>query len=719
MKNKRTNYISKSLLIISMLFCAIKSNGQSFGNKAHYLVDSLDIEKLANSEKKLIDSALTIYHKSKNDTLKIDAINIIVEASLDDNVWPKYNKWINNYIQEKLSNFNINSTGSVDEQVVLSLKKTLASSFVNMGMAFDYNGEKTKALENYNEGLKISESIGYEPVIAACLHNIGFLYQRQKNITKAFDYYFKSLEVSEKLNDKRLIYSTLNNVGALYQNQGDISKALSYQFKSLKISENLKDKRTVAANLNNIASLYKDIGENKLALEHYHKSLKIRDDIGFKRGVALSLNNMGLIYKDEGEISKAFEYYTKAKDISKELNDQSGNAFALNNLGLLFQSQENLKKSLEYFKKSLEIRKAINDREGVTSSLSSIADVYLHQGKTNLARVNGEESLKVAKEIGFPSKIKEASEVLSAIYQKEHNWEKSLKMFKLHIAMKDSISNEKIEKDVLKQKSAYDLEKKEQEIALLSAEGEVRDLKLNKNRVLAIFFSIAFGLALILVFLAYKAYKNKRKINTLLLKQNDEKKAMLQEIHHRVKNNLQVVNSLLNLQSREIGDERIVATFKEAQNRVLSMALLHEKMYRSDDLQYIDTKDHITLLIEDLVKSYAVGKNIKLDIEIDEVDIGIKTLVPLGLIINEMITNSLKYAFINRKEGKIIVNFKQVDNKLFELTFGDDGIGYIPKKESTGIGTKLIQIFSKQLNGTIEKLNSTGTVYRLVFEKID
>jgi len=79
----------------------------------------------------------------------------------------------------------------------------------------------------------------------------------------------------------------------------------------------------------------------------------------------------------------------------------------------------------------------------------------------------------------------------------------------------------------------------------------------------------------------------------------------------------------------------------------------------------------------------------------------------------------LKYAFINRKEGKIIVNFKQVDNKLFELTFGDDGIGYIPKKESTGIGTKLIQIFSKQLNGTIEKLNSTGTVYRLVFEKID
>ena len=159
--------------------------------------------------------------------------------------------------------------------------------------------------------------------------------------------------------------------------------------------------------------------------------------------------------------------------------------------------------------------------------------------------------------------------------------------------------------------------------------------------------------------------------------------------------------------------------FKDAQNRVLSMSLLHEKMYNSKDLQHIDIKEHLTLLINDLVKSYVIGKNIKLDIVIDEVDFEIQTLVPLGLIINEMITNSLKYAFKDRDKGVIIVHLKQIDTKLHELIIGDDGEGYAPKKEFEGLGTKLVQIFAKQLKGSMTKLNQSGTFYKLVFEKID
>jgi len=209
------------------------------------------------------------------------------------------------------------------------------------------------------------------------------------------------------------------------------------------------------------------------------------------------------------------------------------------------------------------------------------------------------------------------------------------------------------------------------------------------------------------------------KKNEILGRKNEEKTAMMKEIHHRVKNNLQVVNSLLRLQSLEFEDEHAIAMFKEAQDRVLSMALLHEKMYKSDDLKHIDVQEHISLLAEDLIKSYAVGKIISLDVHIVEVDIGIRTLVPLGLIINEIITNALKYAFIHKNEGEIIVHIKHLENNKSEMIIGDNGVGYNKEKKYSGVGTKLIQIFTKQLNGSLEQLDMPGAVFKLTFEKID
>jgi len=204
----------------------------------------------------------------------------------------------------------------------------------------------------------------------------------------------------------------------------------------------------------------------------------------------------------------------------------------------------------------------------------------------------------------------------------------------------------------------------------------------------------------------------------VLYQKNEEKNTMLKEIHHRIKNNLQVVNSLLNLQSREVNDEKVVAMFKDTRKRVLSMAMLHERMYGSDDLQFIDIHQHFKTLTENLVKSYAVDKKIKVEINVQDVEMGISTLTPLGLLLIEIITNSLKYAFTTKIEGTIKVSLKQLNGK-YELIIGDNGTGFIPKKEEEGLGTKLIHIFSKQLNGKIEKLNSSGTVYRLVFDKID
>lgn len=204
-----------------------------------------------------------------------------------------------------------------------------------------------------------------------------------------------------------------------------------------------------------------------------------------------------------------------------------------------------------------------------------------------------------------------------------------------------------------------------------------------------------------------------------LYEKNEEKNAMLKEIHHRIKNNLQVVNSLLSLQSREINDEKVVEMFSDARRRVLSMALLHERMYGSVDLIHVDIHEHFQSLIENLVKSYAVDKKIKLEMSIKDAQLGISTLTPLGLLLIEIVSNSLKYAFKAQKKGTIKASLQPLKGKKYELIIGDDGIGFTPERETNALGTKLIYIFTKQLNGTIEKLDQPGTVYKLIFEKID
>jgi len=236
------------------------------------------------------------------------------------------------------------------------------------------------------------------------------------------------------------------------------------------------------------------------------------------------------------------------------------------------------------------------------------------------------------------------------------------------------------------------------------------------------FYALYVLFSLSLIYMIFRVQLNQVKLkakNKYFQKQSQQKSTMLKEIHHRVKNNLQMVNSLLRLQANEIEDEVVVELFKDARKRVYSMAKLHEKMYGSDDLQYVDIYDHFKSIIEDLIKSYSVNKKIDLDISVAEVEMGISTLIPLGLMINELITNSLKYAFVNQEDGKLFMHIRCLENKKYEMIIGDDGVGLSESVSFSGLGSKLIKIFVKQLDGSMEQLDQKGTVFRIIFKKID
>ena len=215
-------------------------------------------------------------------------------------------------------------------------------------------------------------------------------------------------------------------------------------------------------------------------------------------------------------------------------------------------------------------------------------------------------------------------------------------------------------------------------------------------------------------------YKSKKEI----AKKNEEKTVMLKEIHHRVKNNLQVVNSLLRIQSRGVENEDVKLMFKLTQSRVVAMARLHEKIYNTKDLMFIDVKDHFKLLIRDLIHSYNLDKNIISKFNIEPVKMSIDTLLPLSLIINELISNSLKHAFNDVESGEIYINLKCIDDqdKNYELIVGDNGKGTkecVLSNIINSTGLTLIKTFVRQLNGNIESLREkTGTNFKISFSNI-
>lgn len=196
--------------------------------------------------------------------------------------------------------------------------------------------------------------------------------------------------------------------------------------------------------------------------------------------------------------------------------------------------------------------------------------------------------------------------------------------------------------------------------------------------------------------------------NNLIASQHEEKTVLLQEIHHRVKNNLQVIMSLLRLQANEIGSQETKLQFNDAINRIMTMSLIHQKMYQVDNLSKINAEDYFNTLINDLIQASVVSKSIKTDMKIRVRKIGPSSIVPLALLISELVSNSLKHAF--QDSGSIMIEMNDL-NGVLTLNYADSG----DWKEGSGesFGLQLIQILTEQMEGTFERFSEKdGTLYQ-------
>ncbi len=236
--------------------------------------------------------------------------------------------------------------------------------------------------------------------------------------------------------------------------------------------------------------------------------------------------------------------------------------------------------------------------------------------------------------------------------------------------------------------------------------------------------SVGILLFLIIAQILYVKNRNISKLNRAIELRLSERDTLIKEIHHRVKNNLQVVSSLLSLQSSFIKDEQTKMLFRYSQYRINSMGMVHEMLYKSDDLNRIEYGDYIRELVSALIQSMRGNKSkIRLAMEVDNIFLNIATSIPLGLLINEIITNSLKYGFSNTEVGTITVKMIQLGTFNYKLLIGDNGSGipsHVNFRNTKSLGLKLIHKLALQLHGNIERDNSQkGTYYIVTFQEIE
>lgn len=198
-----------------------------------------------------------------------------------------------------------------------------------------------------------------------------------------------------------------------------------------------------------------------------------------------------------------------------------------------------------------------------------------------------------------------------------------------------------------------------------------------------------------------------------------EKEVLLKEIHHRVKNNLQVVSSLLRLQLRSSKNPVVAEAFHESERRIQSISLLHELLYGSGNIAKVSMQAYISDLCKKLCNSFGVGESITLDIESDEIFFELAQALPVGLLINEVVTNSIKHAFPNGSDGCIKISFRLLSNGKYELKIGDNGIGYgcVPAEIPKSLGARLILMLTRQLRGKMSRKVDGGTEYTFIFAK--
>ena len=528
----------------------------------------------------------------------------------------------------------------------------------------------------------------------------------------------------------------LNRQGVIHKNIANFAHALPLYYEAYELARVNGLPKKLASTSVNIGVVLKKQGNYDDAIEFYEKAKEIYEIDGNDFGLANIYNNIGNVQRLQGDFENALMNYNEAIAFRKKTENTKRIAYTYNNIALIHTDQGNLDLAIEFLKKSEKIKIEHEDFEFLGSTYLNYAEVFLLKndekkfgyysglaeqigGKFQQREVVRKSIINRSKFEANRREFESAYNYLSSVYEELDTLDgKEQKILNATLLAHFKNEQSKLEISKLSEKNVT-LES--QKASLLE------DDRLSRKLIIALAILIAvLIITSILFFFKQKAFAQKSrelaKTNEILKQTTigiEEKEVLLKEIHHRVKNNLQIIKSLIRLQNSTVEDEKTGILLQEFEQRVSSMALVHESLYKSGDIGKVKVDDYFQELVQDLIEAYKLKQEVTTKMSIEIGDLGIDTLVPLGLLTNEIISNSLKHGFEPNSNGIITVDLKKIDEEFYQLYIGDDGKGFdfeLERSSQESLGTELIHALVDQLDGEYEFFNENGAYYKIKFK---
>ncbi len=534
---------------------------------------------------------------------------------------------------------------------------------------------------------------------------------------QAIEFYQEHYKWAIKTNNPIRQTYALSGLSKSSREKGDLAQAVQYTLRGIELQDSMGLSHENGFFYAELGDFYTKMQLFDQAKVYIQKSYDLAVQTGFALGQSFSLRNLASNASSQLKYDEAIEYILKSIEIDSINQYPNGLSKAHRDLGVVYEKQNDLSRSLHHFNLALQYVEGTDNASDFIKIYQGIARVLLQQNQIEQAgryltladqHLQGLDLLDLEAEQDLLS---------TEIYERKNQYREAYFAAKSLLSNKNELLNQDIADRITGLNIAFETAQKEQEIELLNAEKELATLQLHASNRRNIGFAVGLGVFCIFSFFLYRLNRKIQTQNQIISKALDEKELLLKEIHHRVKNNLQFISSLLSLQSRHVVDKSAHAALAEGQNRIKSMALIHQNLYQEDNLVGIETKNYLEKLTTDILGTYHVSSDeVHLELEIQDLNLDIDTMIPLGLIVNELVCNSLKHAFTEIDHGRITVALSEAAGSL-ELRVADNGKGFedleaVMAKNS--FGYKLVRTLTEQLEGDLTMDGSNGTEVKLV-----
>ncbi|MEM6801089.1 MAG: tetratricopeptide repeat protein [Bacteroidota bacterium] len=603
----------------------------------------------------------------------------------------------------------------------------MADAYSRLGTGYQMLGSLENSRKYIFLSLELYQQLEKKKEVGISQTNAGLFYEKRGLLDSAIYYFDLALESYEEEGtalDSAIVY---NNLGIAYERLGEYPNAVKTYFMAYEGFEKAGSEHYSSFPLLNMGNIYLLQGDLARAYERYEQALGIKQKFEDKLGEAMVYEGFAEIFEKKNELDSAIYFIQQGIKLWEELKHEEGKSAAYLKLGNYYVKQEKYSEALFLIERSYEICKRIEIREKWAAASVQLAKLYFILDKTKKAEVFALETLEVIDKNAEPEHRLSAYQVLADVYQSRKDPE-GFVYFEKAYELRDSLRNDDNVRRIAKMEAGYEADKERE---LLEIEQQKKELAMQSEIDRNIFQrNLGIGVAvsiLIILFVLYHSYQQKQRSNQLLEVQRNElelslkdRENLLKEIHHRVKNNLQVISSLLSLQSRSVNDPAALDALEEGRNRVKAMGLIHQNLYQEENLVGVNLADYIEKLTASLLQSYQLSSSkIRITQNIDPVSLDVDTLIPLGLILNELISNALKYAFKGREKGIIDLSIQEQAAGL-AIDIKDDGVGLdenFDVSKTDSMGFKLIRAFVQKMKASLVIRSENGTHIHILLPK--